>query len=130
MAAQASVKAFFPKPTGGAPPHSAFERAPSPAPPAPSRPRGALEALLGGVTPAEEAQGFLPLGAAGLSIGALAIHNGTATADFFSGGAKSWVGDLSPGTFKHAVEFTLKQFPTVQHVTILVDGDPNFDFLQ
>ena len=92
--------------------------------------RGALEALLGNVTSAEEAHGFLRLDAAGLSIGDLTIHNGTATVDFFSGGAKSWAGDLSPVTFKQAVVMTLKQFPTVQHVTVKVDGNPNFDSLQ
>lgn len=132
MAAQASVKVFFSKPSGGTPPpHNIFELTPVTRSANPTTPgRGALEALLGNVTSSEEAQGFQRLDAAGLSIGDLTIHNGTASVDFFSGGAKSWAGDLSPVTFKQAVEKTLQQFPTVQHVTVKVDGKADFDSLQ
>lgn len=92
--------------------------------------RDALEALLANITSAEDAAGFVPLDAAGLSIGVLTITNFVAEVNFFSGGHKSWAGDLSPVIFKKAVERTLKQFPTVHTVKVMVDDDPDFDSLQ
>jgi len=129
---QAQVKVYFSKPSGQQPPpNNSLELTPvirfaNPATPG----RGALEALLANTTPQEEQAGFVRLDSAGLSIGALTIHNLHADVDFYSGGTKSWAGDLSTVTFKDAVAFTLKQFPTVHTVTVKVDGDPNFDSLQ
>ena len=132
MRNQRLVQIFFSRPSGQEPPQdnplelipvSRFVSQETPA-------RGALEAMLANITPDEEEQGFVPLDTAGLSIGVLTISNSQAEVDFFSGGTKKWKGDLSPTTFKEAVEAILKQFPTVQGVTVMVDGDPNFDSLQ
>jgi spore germination protein GerM len=90
--------------------------------------RGALEALLQGPTPTEEAQGYITLYVKEFDIGRLSIKNGTARVNFVASRAwPGWAGDMSPGRFREAVTRTLKQFPTVRRVIISVNGDPKFD---
>ena len=129
---QIQVKVYFAKPSGQIPPpNNSLELTPvtrhaNAAAPA----RGALEALLANATMQEVAAGFIPLDSSNLSIGALTIENHHADVDFYSGGTKSWAGDLSPVIFKHAVALTLKQFSTVHSVIVKVDGNANFDSLE
>ncbi len=85
--------------------------------------------MLANTTLQEAQDGFESLDVAGLSIGVLTIVNFHAKVDFFSGKTKRWNGDISPGTFKLSVEATLKQFPSVRTVTVMVDGDPDFGSL-
>jgi Sporulation and spore germination len=94
---------------------------------APARP--AIEALLKGPTAAERRRGFGPLASASeFRIGSLKISGGTARIDFVSNRCwAGWPGDLAPVRFKTAVELTLKQFPSVQRVIVLLNGDEKFD---
>jgi hypothetical protein len=130
--AQISVKVFFPKPSGNEPPPdnpfelTAVTRHANTQTPA----RGALEALLGNTTLDEQTAGYQSLDTSNLSIGELAIVDAHAVVDFYSGGTKTWLGDLSPFTLQQAVVFTLKQFSSVTTVAVKVDGDPNFGSLK
>lgn len=131
MRNQRQVQIFFPRFSEQDPPEdnpfglTPVSRFVNPETPA----RGALEALLANTTEDEERQGFGSLDTSGLSIGVLTISNFQAQVDFFSGGTKQWRGDLAPFIFRDAVEATLRQFPTVQSVTVMVDSDPNFGSL-
>lgn len=93
---------------------------------APARP--AIEALLKGPTAAERQRGFESLASASaFRIGSLKISSGTARINFVSRRSwAGWPGDLAPVRFKTAVELTLKQFPSVKHVVVSLNGDENF----
>jgi len=93
---------------------------------APARP--AIEALLKGPTAAETRRGFQSLASASdFRIGSLKIVDGTARINFISTRRwTGWAGDLAPVRFKTAVELTLKQFPSVQHVIVSLNGDEKF----
>lgn len=95
---------------------------------APLRPT--LEALLAGVTDEEANQGFRPLDTEGMRIVNLTIKNQTAYASFEHMKGAGWGGDLSPATFRCAVERTIRQFPSVRRVRLCVDGAENFDTLE
>lgn len=95
---------------------------------APLRPT--LEALLAGVTDEEANQGFRALDTEGMRIVNLTIRNQTAYASFEHARRSHWGGDLSPATFRYAVERTIKQFPSVRRVRLCVDGAENFDALE
>ena len=92
---------------------------------APARP--ALNALLAGPNQTERAAGLRGVEGEGLRIGSLGIAGGTARVNFVSPRPKSWNGTLSAPRFREAITRTLRQFPTVQRVRVLVNGDPNFD---
>jgi spore germination protein GerM len=91
--------------------------------------RAAIEALLGGPTAEEQRRGFDGLASASdFRIGSLTIKNGTARINFVA--RKTWAGfpgDTAPIRFKKAVELTLKQFPSVRNVIVMLNGDSNFD---
>jgi hypothetical protein len=89
--------------------------------------RGALNALLAGPNRRERAAGLLGVEGEGLAIGALGITAGTGRVNFVSRGPKRWNGTLSAPRFREAVTRTLRQFPNVRRVQVLVNGDPNFD---
>ncbi|MGB9177842.1 MAG: GerMN domain-containing protein [Pyrinomonadaceae bacterium] len=97
-------------------------------PEAPLRPT--LEALLAGVTDEEANQGFRPLDTEGMRIVGLMIKSRTAYASFAHRKGAGWGGDLSPATFRYAVERTIRQFPSVRRVRLCVDGAENFDTLE
>lgn len=94
---------------------------------APLRP--ALEALLEGPTPEEQQKGFMALDSVGMEIVRLEVKNGTARASFARKPQPGWAGDLSPLTFRAAVERTLKQFQGVRRTIVCVDGLLNFGAL-
>lgn len=90
--------------------------------------RAAIEALLGGPTPAEERRGFSSLASANeFAIGSLKIVNGTAGVNFVASRTwTGWPGDLGPARFKKAVELTLKQFRNVRRVIVSLNGNAKF----
>ncbi len=90
--------------------------------------RSAIEALLKGPTAAERRRGFDSLASASdFRIGSLKISGGTARINFVSTRRwAGWPGDLAPIRFKTAVELTLKQFPSVRHVIVSLNGDEKF----
>lgn len=94
--------------------------------------RAALEALLAGPTPEEEAQGYGGLiSPEHFDIGSLKIRNGTARVNFVSSRTwAGWSGDLSANWFRKAVELTLRQFPTVRRVIVSLNGDPDLATLR
>ena len=122
------VRLFFPKEGDSADPKNnpsnlqAVERSVNAS--APLRPT--VEALLAGPTAQEERQGYSGLDTSGLSIVKVAIRNGTAYASFIHRRGAGWAGDLSPLTFRDAVERTVRQFPGVRRAVICVDGVLNF----
>ena len=91
--------------------------------------RAAVDILLKGPTARERKKGFDSLDSAGeFRIGSLSIKDGTARINFVSRHSwYGWAGDTAPIRFKKAVELTLKQFPTVQHVIVSLNGETRFD---
>jgi spore germination protein GerM len=85
--------------------------------------RAALDELLRGPTSAERAQQLYAPFPADATVKSLRIENGTATVDYSAsvGGAG---GSARARTIIRSTELTLRQFPSVQKVVILIDGKP------
>lgn len=84
--------------------------------------RAALEELLAGPTPMESNQGFLSNIPSGVRILSLAIDKGVARVDLSDELRSAASGSCRVGAIRSQIENTLKQFPTVQHVEILIGG--------
>lgn len=83
----------------------------------------ALEALLAGPTPAEQAAGFASNIPADTLLLGLDVADGLATVDL-SGNYEAGGGTLSMTARLAEVVFTLTQFPTVDRVAFRLDGQP------
>ncbi|MFA5050587.1 MAG: GerMN domain-containing protein [Patescibacteria group bacterium] len=84
--------------------------------------RAALEELLKGATEAEKAQGFFSSINSGVKIQKLTINNGTAKVDFDKQLEFQVGGSCKVSAIRAQIIETLKQFPTVQNVTISING--------
>ena len=90
-------------------------------PPTKGPARAALEALLAGPTPEEEAQGYFTGIDAGVRVRGLIIKNGIATADFSEELERA--GDsCQMSAIRAQIDASLRQFPTVQSVRISIVG--------
>jgi hypothetical protein len=87
--------------------------------------RNTLIALTGGITRAEEKQGFVSV-MFGIKFVSVRLENGTAYAYFTMPEGASFSGDLSPLIFRDAVERTARQFPQVKKVEVCLDGILDF----
>jgi len=92
--------------------------------------RATLQALLAGPTAAEKRAGFRSLDDAGLRAGRIVLTRDACRVDFVSSGAKSWAGDLSPATFKQAVEMTLRRLLKGRRIQVSVNGKEDFSSLK
>jgi hypothetical protein len=87
--------------------------------------RGALLALTGGPTAAEEKRGYSS-STWGIRLLSVKLKSGTAYAYFTMPGGAMFSGDNSPFIFKDAVEKTALQFPNVRKVVVCLDGILDF----
>jgi hypothetical protein len=85
--------------------------------------REAVEALLRGLTSSETALGYFTSVPTGVKIKSLAVDaRGTLTIDFDNGLEKGVAGSCRVGAIRAQIETTLKQFPEVREVVIMVNG--------
>ncbi|MDI6894668.1 MAG: GerMN domain-containing protein [Bacillota bacterium] len=89
-------------------------------------PRAALEALVGGPTSFETRQGFAAVLPPSTAVRGVTVADGVATADF-SREIVTRSGDVGGGSLSeslalHAIYLTLAQFPDVERVKVLVEG--------
>lgn len=91
--------------------------------------RAALEELFKGPTDLEKAQGYLTTINPGVKINKLAIVEGTALVDLSQELGDQVGGACAVSTIRAQITETLKQFPTVNAVTISIDGNSQ-DILQ
>ena len=87
--------------------------------------RGALLALTGGPTAAEEKRGYAS-STWGIKLLSVKIKNGTAYTYFTMPEGAMFSGDNSPFIFEDAVEKTALQFPNVRKVVVCLDGILDF----
>lgn len=89
-------------------------------------PRAALEALIAGPTPFEVRQGFAPVLPASTAVRGVTIVDGVATADFsreiITRSADVGGGSQAESLALQAIYLTLAQFPEVERVKVLVEG--------
>jgi len=85
--------------------------------------RAALEELLAGPTPNEQAEGYSTSINHGVEIQSLAIQNGMAIVDFSPRLDQDMGGSCSVTAIRAQITETLKQFPTVDDVVISIGGD-------
>lgn len=91
--------------------------------------RAAVEQLLAGPTDEEKSRGYSTAINPEVSIQRLVIENGTATIDFSAQLERSVAGSCRVTAIRAQITETLRQFPTVQQVTISIDGRTD-DILQ
>ncbi|MFZ5768192.1 MAG: GerMN domain-containing protein [Bacillota bacterium] len=89
-------------------------------------PRAALEALIAGPTAFEERQGYRPVLPPSITVLAVSVQDDAATVDF-SREIITRSGDVGGGSLAeslalHAIYLTLAQFPGVERVKVLVEG--------
>lgn len=84
--------------------------------------RAALEELFQGPTSAERAAGSITSIPDGVRILSLAIENGTARVDLSRELKAASGGSCRVSAVRAQIESTLRQFPSVQRVTILIEG--------
>ena len=90
----------------------------------------AMTFLLKGPTKSEQKRGFSALDTFDLKRARITHGVGRWTINFLSAdGHKPWAGDMSPGRFKTAVEWTAKRLVRGR-VVVEVDGDPKFDSVE
>ena len=90
--------------------------------------RAALDELIKGPTPSEKQNGYTTLINPDVKINSLTIDKGVATVDFSAELESNSGGSCRALGIRAQITETLKQFPTVQNVTITVNG--NRDILQ
>jgi spore germination protein GerM len=85
--------------------------------------RVALNELLSGPTDAEQALGYSSAIPVGVSVKALTVENGVATADLSPELDRGVGGSCRVAAIRSQIAETLKQFPTVQSVVISIGGN-------
>jgi hypothetical protein len=85
--------------------------------------RAAVEALLKGISKAEEDAGYVDQINAGVKIQSLSIKNGIAYIDFNQALQEKVGGSCKVGAISSQITETLKQFSTIKSVVISIDGD-------
>ncbi len=91
--------------------------------------RAALQELLEGPMPQEQADGYQTSINSGVQINSLVIENGVAMVDFNSELQQGVAGACKVTMIRSQIEKTLKQFPTVHTVIISINGSSQ-DILQ
>ena len=84
--------------------------------------RGAMQALIAGPTPEEQARGFFPPFTDGLYLVELKLSRGTALIHYAHRDGTGWPGDSAPARFVDATVRTLKQFRSVRRFYICEEG--------
>ncbi|MDQ3089676.1 MAG: GerMN domain-containing protein [bacterium] len=84
--------------------------------------KAAIEELLKGPTTLEQSQGFSTALNPNVKVNSLSISNGIARVDFSSDLNTGVAGSCRVQAIRAQIEETLKQFPTVQNVSISVSG--------
>lgn len=91
-------------------------------PKSPKTATAALSELLKGVLGGESKDGYITSINPGVTLKSISVSSGTASVDFSSGLGDQVAGSCRVAAIRAEIEQTLKQFPTIQNVVILIDG--------